>query len=145
MSLPRNRQNPRRRMIATTINTLSAVLLAGRSAQRGRTPRAAATIASPWRGGKPRAAFTLTHTEEGPVMRFMNRFETSLPSPSRRRAKNAAALHRAVDNTLEPLEPRRLFSVTATAGGGVLTVTGDANANAITVSRDAAGRLLVNN
>src|SRR3954451_6589521 len=78
-------------------------------------------------------------------MRFMNRFETSLSSPSRRRATKAAALARAVDNTLEPLEPRRLFSVTANSGGGALTVTGDANANAITVSRDAAGRLLVNN
>jgi Ca2+-binding RTX toxin-like protein len=36
-------------------------------------------------------------------------------------------------------------ATTATFSGGVLTVTGDAAANTITVSRDAAGRILVNN
>src|SRR5205809_562942 len=63
---------------------------------------------------------------------------------SRRRATQAAALGRAVDQTLESLESRRLYSVTATAAGGVLTVLGDGNNNAITVSRDVAGNLLVN-
>jgi Ca2+-binding RTX toxin-like protein len=46
---------------------------------------------------------------------------------------------------VEPLEPRRLFAITATSAGGVLTVLGDGNANAITVSRNANGNLLVNN
>jgi Ca2+-binding RTX toxin-like protein len=81
--------------------------------------------------------------EEGPVMYRTNWIQTSL-SP-RRRARKAAAFHRAVDNTLEPLESRRLYAVTASAAGGVLTVLGDNNPNAITVSRNAAGNLLVNN
>ena len=61
------------------------------------------------------------------------------------RSSRTIVLRRAVDVTLEPLESRRLFAVTATSAGGVLTVLGDLNANVITVSRDAAGRLLVNN
>ena len=44
----------------------------------------------------------------------------------------------------EPLEPRRLYAITATSAGGVLTILGDDGANAITVSRNA-GNLLVNN
>jgi Ca2+-binding RTX toxin-like protein len=38
-----------------------------------------------------------------------------------------------------------LYSVSATSSGGILTVLGDHNANSITVSRDVAGNLLVNN
>src|SRR3954453_8763243 len=65
-------------------------------------------------------------------------------APSRRRAARHAALGRAVDHTLEALESRRLFAVTAAVNGGVLTVTGDNGNNAITVSRDLAGTLFVN-
>jgi Ca2+-binding RTX toxin-like protein len=77
---------------------------------------------------------------EGPVVPSSTRIE---PSSARRRARSVA-LNRAVGNALEPLESRRLFSVTAAFAGGVLTVTGDNNANVINVSRDPAGRLLVN-
>jgi Ca2+-binding RTX toxin-like protein len=59
--------------------------------------------------------------------------------------RSVTTLNRAVDSTFEPLESRRLYSVTATAAAGVLTVTGDGNANVITVSRDAGGKILVNN
>jgi hypothetical protein len=48
---------------------------------------------------------------------------------------------------LENLEARRLFAITASfnpAGGGVLAVTGDNNANTIVVSRNVAGQLFVN-
>src|SRR4051794_19490244 len=47
---------------------------------------------------------------------------------------------------LEPLSERILPAVTASfsPGTGVLSVLGDAQANTITVSRDAAGKLLVN-
>jgi len=38
-----------------------------------------------------------------------------------------------------------MYSVTASAAGGVLNVLGDNGSNAITVSRDVAGNLLVNN
>jgi Ca2+-binding RTX toxin-like protein len=61
----------------------------------------------------------------------------SSPSSSHR-------LRHAVATVVESLESRRLYSVTATSAGGVLTVTGDDNANAITVSRTAGGTLLVN-
>jgi len=75
-----------------------------------------------------------------------NRIQTS---SARRRvrivAAAAAALRGAVDSVLEPLESRRLYAVTATSAGGVLTVLGDENANVITVSRNANGNLLVNN
>src|SRR5687768_7082867 len=48
--------------------------------------------------------------------------------------------------TVEHLESRRLFAVTASfnPGAGGLSVFGDALDNTITVSRDAAGKLLVN-
>src|SRR5688500_10907247 len=48
--------------------------------------------------------------------------------------------------TLEHLESRRLFAVTAmfAPGTGVLSVFGDNLNNNITVSRNAAGQLLVN-
>ena len=47
---------------------------------------------------------------------------------------------------LEPLSERILPAVTATftPGAGILTVLGDAGNNTIVVSRDAAGRILVN-
>ena len=64
---------------------------------------------------------------------------------SQRRSRKLAALHRGVNHALESLETRRLYSVTATSTGGVLTVLGDNNSNAITVSRDVAGNLRVNN
>src|SRR5437868_6319766 len=69
----------------------------------------------------------------------------SLPiQQQRERARKAAALLRSMGSSaFESLEERRLFAVTASAAGGVLTVTGDANANAITVSRDVAGNLKV--
>ena len=77
-------------------------------------------------------------------------FPASLPaklasSLARHRARRVAVLGCAVGSMIEPLEGRRLYAVTATAAGGVLTVSGDANANVITVSRNAAGNLLVNN
>jgi Ca2+-binding RTX toxin-like protein len=62
--------------------------------------------------------------------------------PARRRVRDS--VNRALDNLPEPLETRRLYAVTATSAGGVLTVLGDDNANAISVSRNAAGNLLVN-
>src|SRR5439155_6918158 len=48
--------------------------------------------------------------------------------------------------TLEPLSERILPAVTASfsLGTGVLSVIGDAQANTIVVSRDAAGHILVN-
>jgi hypothetical protein len=63
----------------------------------------------------------------------------------RRRRRNSGVVVREVGNIFEPLETRRMFSVTAVSSGGILTVTGDAGPNAITVSRDNAGTLLVNN
>ena len=60
-------------------------------------------------------------------------------------------MHRGIFNAssasflVDSLESRRMFAVTAAFTNGVLTVTGDANANVITVSRDTAGHLLVNN
>ena len=56
-------------------------------------------------------------------------------------------MHRGIRNaslSLESLESRRLFAVTASFAGGVLTVLGDNGSNAITVSRDVAGNLKVN-
>ena len=64
-------------------------------------------------------------------------------SSAQRRVRNS--ISQALDNLIEPLESRRLYAVTASSAGGVLTVTGDNAANAITVSRNAAGNLLVNN
>src|SRR5688572_27764574 len=70
--------------------------------------------------------------------------EIRTQSPSaRRRAR--ISVGRTPGHFLEPLEPRWLCAVTATSAGGVLTVVGDGNANSITVSRDAAGTLRVNN
>src|SRR4051812_42683910 len=73
-------------------------------------------------------------------MNLANRIQTSL---ARRRARKAA-MNRAIENSFESLESRRLYSITAVSLGGLLTVLGDNNPNAITVSRDAAGKLLVN-
>src|SRR5690349_4499834 len=58
------------------------------------------------------------------------------------RAKTKALLQQA----LEPLEDRRHFAVTASflASAGVLSAFGDNLNNTIIVSRDAAGKLLVN-
>src|SRR4051812_48850065 len=73
---------------------------------------------------------------------MLRTYETS---SSQRRQRHARSLRRAVDSIVEPLELRRMYAVTAAFAGGVLTVTGDNNANAITVSRNAAGGLLLNN
>src|SRR4051812_22710146 len=79
--------------------------------------------------------------EEGSVMHLGNRTKASL----RKSARNYPALQRAAMSSVEPLESRRMFAVTASFAGGVLTVNGDNNANTITVSRTVAGNLLVNN
>jgi Ca2+-binding RTX toxin-like protein len=60
-------------------------------------------------------------------------------------ARDVAIRHAVGGAMLEALESRRLYSVTATTADGVLTVLGDDYANVITVSRNAAGNLLVNN
>src|SRR3954454_11236720 len=70
--------------------------------------------------------------------------ETLIRTSSARRPVHNA-VRSAVEHALEPLESRRLYAVTAMSSGGVLTVLGGGNDNAITVSRDAAGKLLVNN
>src|SRR6185369_16374580 len=44
---------------------------------------------------------------------------------------------------IEPLESRRLLAVTASLSNGTLTVTGDADANSVSLSRTDAGQLLV--
>ncbi|MBI1831617.1 MAG: hypothetical protein HYR84_09230, partial [Planctomycetes bacterium] len=47
---------------------------------------------------------------------------------------------------IEPLAERIAPAITASflPGAGLLTVFGDAQANTITVSRDAAGKILIN-
>src|SRR5438067_1109872 len=47
-------------------------------------------------------------------------------------------------NFFEPMESRQMYSVSAISIGGVLTVIGDNTPNSIVVSRDNAGKLLVN-
>src|SRR2546423_822173 len=68
-------------------------------------------------------------------------YSASQTSSARRRARNSVV--RAVENAFEPLESRKLYSVTASAAGGVLNVLGDNGSNAITVSRDLAGNVLM--
>ncbi len=65
--------------------------------------------------------------------------------PACRTIRNKPNAGRLLPN-LEPLSDRILPSVTATftSTAGLLTVLGDAQANTIVVSRDAAGRILVN-
>src|SRR5438128_871747 len=46
---------------------------------------------------------------------------------------------------IEPLARRMMMSVTASLGGGELRVVGDDLGNAITVSRDVGGTILINN
>src|SRR5207247_11202053 len=60
------------------------------------------------------------------------------------RSQTSLMQRRVVYNALDALEARRMFAVTASAAGGVLSVVGDDNANAIVVSRNAAGTILVN-
>ena len=85
-----------------------------------------------------------------------SRTSTSMPASndasSARRSLSAAARRampaRPVATPFESLEGRAYFAVTALfnlANGGTLAVTGDAGNNAIVVSRDAAGKLKVNN
>jgi Ca2+-binding RTX toxin-like protein len=54
-----------------------------------------------------------------------------------------AVAARAVASAIEELETRRMYSVTAVAAGGVLTVTGDNNANAITLAANGDGKISV--
>src|SRR5690348_990600 len=83
----------------------------------------------------------ILHREERKAV--MHRESRKRTSSTRR--LDRIALGRAVEQALEPLESRRLYAVTAMSSGGVLTVSGDAGDNAITVSRDATGHLKVNN
>jgi Ca2+-binding RTX toxin-like protein len=71
------------------------------------------------------------------------------PSPRSRQSRTASARRgRTLDLTrgLEQLESRETPAVTASfvAGTGTLTIFGDSLNNTITVSRDAAGKILVN-
>jgi Ca2+-binding RTX toxin-like protein len=74
----------------------------------------------------------------------MHRFIRN-PFPFSRRRAPVAPSHRdtIAPEPFEALEARRLFSVTAIHAGNSLVVVGDNNPNAITVSRDEAGRLSV--
>lgn len=69
---------------------------------------------------------------------FLRLLRSALSRPASRRPRQLA---------LEPLQERWTPAVTASfsAGARVLTVQGDAQANNITLSRNAAGDLLVNN
>src|SRR5262245_211735 len=75
------------------------------------------------------------HLERG---MFQNLFKIRLPRPAR------AARHSRYLPVLEPLAERILPAVTASFKGGILTVNGDAQANNIVISRNAAGRIFVN-
>src|SRR5687767_11097166 len=117
---------------------------AGRSARPDRcdtvSPRSGITNAA----GKPAprgilCLFGGKGTVMQPGKRIGNRILTSSVP---RRVWNS--IDRALDSVLEPLESRWMLAVTATSAGGVLSIVGDDGANAITVSRDAAGNLLVN-
>jgi hypothetical protein len=70
---------------------------------------------------------------------------TRLWKSSSRRSARTIAFNRAIDMALQELEGRRMCSVSAIFSGGVLNVFGDNSANSITISRDATGKLLVNN
>ena len=64
----------------------------------------------------------------------------------RHRGTSAGRKRRAFQPVFEPLEARRLLAVSAifSAPSGVLSVFGDGADNTITVSRNAAGNILVN-
>jgi Ca2+-binding RTX toxin-like protein len=76
----------------------------------------------------------------------MHRFFRNVFVSSRRRAPVAPPAYRnaVCPEPFEALEARRLLSVTAIHAGNSLLVIGDNNPNAITVSRDEAGKLQVN-
>src|SRR5215212_7942354 len=61
-------------------------------------------------------------------------------SPDRKRGRE-----RFSPPDLESLDPRIMLSVTASFSGGTLRVTGDDQNNVISISRDVAGNILVNN
>ena len=64
---------------------------------------------------------------------------------TQRKTRNSRkSRNQAARNHIESLEQRTYRSVTALDLFGALTITGDSQNNAITVSRDAAGKLLVN-
>ena len=74
---------------------------------------------------------------------------TGKPTRTNRICKSidtALRLPRRALQLLEPMEPRRLFAIAAafTPATGLLAVSGDGLDNAITVSRNPAGNLLVN-
>jgi Ca2+-binding RTX toxin-like protein len=62
----------------------------------------------------------------------------------RRTQSGGKRLGARVADHLESLESRKYFAVTASFSAGTLSVFGDSLDNSITVSRDAAGKLLVN-
>src|SRR3954454_24557162 len=65
---------------------------------------------------------------------------------NRRSIRGGKRLSDRVTSHLETLESRKYFAVVASfnPGAGILSVFGDALDNNITVSRDAAGKILVN-
>jgi Ca2+-binding RTX toxin-like protein len=79
------------------------------------------------------------------MLRLLQPWVNRRRSRDERQAKNSRWRYRALP-ALEPLCQRLAPAVVATfsAGAGALTVFGDNLDNAITVSRDAAGKLLVN-
>ena len=68
-----------------------------------------------------------------------------LPLRARSSTRSRPSRHNAMPCLLEPCEARRLYSVTATfaPASHTLTILGDAANNAITVSRDKAGKIAV--
>ena len=76
----------------------------------------------------------------------MSRFVKFLKKRSARRSATRRKRPARFVSGFEPLEPRLMLAVTATfmPGAGVLTVFGDNLDNTITVSRNAAGNILVN-
>jgi len=76
----------------------------------------------------------------------MSRFVKFLQKRSARRAATRRKRPARFVSGFEPLEPRLMLAVTASfvPGTGVLSVLGDGLDNTITVSRNAAGTILVN-
>src|SRR5688572_23656318 len=125
-------------MVVFTIDAISD-FYASRGARRDRSDVCRPIASPPGRRKTPPPGTSKPLRRKGLVMHPAHRIRIS--SPARRRDSRAAALRRAAHAALEPLESRWLCSVTASAANGVLTVLGDDNANAITVSRNAAGNL----
>src|SRR5262245_53270497 len=75
----------------------------------------------------------------------MGMFSNLAKTWSARRSSTRRQRSEGFVSGFEPLESRLLLAVTAFSSVGALTVIGDAQDNAITVSRNAAGAILVNN